>query len=56
MRSFQSLARSANSPSGARVEVTEDVRDVEHTMALENQAPGNVEELIDEEAKRRLTK
>jgi predicted DNA-binding mobile mystery protein A len=40
----------------ARAEVTEDVREVEHTMALENQAPGNVEELIDEETKRRLLK
>jgi predicted DNA-binding mobile mystery protein A len=40
----------------ARSQVTEDVRDVEHTMALENQAPGNVEELIEEETKRRLNK
>jgi predicted DNA-binding mobile mystery protein A len=40
----------------ARAQVTEDVRDVEHTMALENQASGNVEELIEEETKRRLTK
>jgi predicted DNA-binding mobile mystery protein A len=40
----------------ARAQATEDVRDVEHTMALENQAPGNVEELIEEETKRRLNK
>jgi hypothetical protein len=40
----------------ARAEVTEDVRDVEHTMALENQASGNAEEVIEEETKRRLKK
>jgi predicted DNA-binding mobile mystery protein A len=40
----------------ARAEATEDVLDVEHTMALENQATGNVEELIEEETKRRLKK
>ena len=38
----------------ARAEAAEDVRDVEHTMALENQAIGNVEALIDKETKRRL--
>jgi predicted DNA-binding mobile mystery protein A len=38
----------------AREHAEEDVRDVEHTMALENQATGNVEELIDKETKRRL--
>lgn len=40
----------------ARALAAEDVLDVEHTMALENQATGNVEELIDEETKRRLKK
>lgn len=40
----------------ARAQAAEDVLDVEHTMALENQATGNVEELIDEETKRRLKK
>jgi predicted DNA-binding mobile mystery protein A len=40
----------------ARAEAAEDVLDVEHTMALENQATGNVEELIEEETKRRLKK
>lgn len=38
----------------ARAEAEEDVRDVEHTMALENQAVGNVEKLIDRETNRRL--
>jgi predicted DNA-binding mobile mystery protein A len=38
----------------ARAQAEEDVRDVEHTMALENQAVGNVEELIDKETRRRL--
>jgi len=40
----------------ARAEAEEDVRDVEHTMALENQAAGDVEALIDKETKRRLRK
>lgn len=40
----------------ARAHATEDVLDVEHTMALENQATGNVDELIEEETKRRLKK
>jgi predicted DNA-binding mobile mystery protein A len=40
----------------ARDQATEDVLDVENTMALENQAPGNVEELIEDETKRRLKK
>jgi predicted DNA-binding mobile mystery protein A len=40
----------------ARNQATEDVLDVEHSMALENQATGNVEELIDKETQRRLTK
>ncbi len=40
----------------ARAQAAEDVLDVEQTMALENQATGNVEELIDEETKRRLKK
>ncbi|MGA2607735.1 MAG: helix-turn-helix domain-containing protein [Candidatus Acidiferrum sp.] len=40
----------------ARAQATEDVLDVEHTMALENQATGNVKELIEEETKRRLKK
>lgn len=34
----------------------QDVLGVEHTMALENQAPGDVERLIEEETKRRLKK
>jgi len=40
----------------ARNQAAEDVRDVEHSMALEDQATGNVEELIDKETQRRLTK
>jgi hypothetical protein len=40
----------------ARAEATRDVLDVEQTMALENQAPGNVDELIEQETKRRLRK
>ena len=40
----------------ARAQATEDVLDIEHTMALENQATGNVKELIEEETKRRLKK
>jgi len=40
----------------ARAQVAEDVRDVEHTMALENQAPGNVDQLIEDETKHRLKK
>lgn len=39
-----------------RSKVREDVLDVEHTMGLEDQAPGNVEELIEDETKRRLKK
>jgi predicted DNA-binding mobile mystery protein A len=38
----------------ARAQATADVLDVEHTMALENQAAGNVNELIEKETKRRL--
>lgn len=38
----------------ARAQASEDVLDVEHTMALENQAVGNVEELINKETNRRL--
>jgi len=38
----------------ARAQASEDVLDAEHTMALENQAVGNVEELIDKETSRRL--
>jgi predicted DNA-binding mobile mystery protein A len=38
----------------ARSQATEDVLDVEHNMALENQAPGNVKDLIEEETRRRL--
>jgi len=38
----------------ARAQATEDVLDVEHNMALENQAAGNVKQLIEEETKRRL--
>lgn len=40
----------------ARAQATEDVLDVEHSMALENQGTGNVNELIEEETKRRLKK
>jgi predicted DNA-binding mobile mystery protein A len=40
----------------AREQATEDVLDVENTMALENQASGNVEKLIEDETKRRLKK
>jgi predicted DNA-binding mobile mystery protein A len=39
-----------------RDQAMEDVLDVENTMALENQAPGNVKKLIEEETKRRLKK
>jgi hypothetical protein len=54
MRSFPSPAPSPTWPNGARAEATRDVLDVEQTMALENQAPGNVDELIEQETKRRL--
>jgi predicted DNA-binding mobile mystery protein A len=40
----------------ARSQATQDVLDVEQTMALENQAPGNVDQLIEQETKRRLRK
>jgi predicted DNA-binding mobile mystery protein A len=40
----------------ARAAAEADVRDVEHTMALENQAAGNVEELINKETNRRLNR
>jgi predicted DNA-binding mobile mystery protein A len=40
----------------ARKQAAEDVLDVEHTMALENQAVGNVDELIEKETKRRLNR
>lgn len=39
-----------------RNQAAEDVLDVEHSMALEDQATGNVEELINKETQRRLTK
>jgi predicted DNA-binding mobile mystery protein A len=39
-----------------RTQTAEDVLDVEHSMALENQAAGNVKELIEKETKRRLKK
>jgi len=39
-----------------RDRVREDVLGVEHTMALENQATGGVDRLIEEETKRRLKK
>jgi predicted DNA-binding mobile mystery protein A len=39
-----------------RQDATRDVLDVEHTMALEDQAPGNVSQLIDEETHRRFKK
>jgi predicted DNA-binding mobile mystery protein A len=39
-----------------RQDAARDVLDVEHTMALENQATGNVSKLIDDEAQRRLRK
>lgn len=38
----------------ARKQATEDVLDVEQTMTLENQAPGNIASLIDEETRRRI--
>jgi predicted DNA-binding mobile mystery protein A len=40
----------------ARDQATQDVLDVENTMALENQAAGNVEKLIEDETKQRLKK
>jgi predicted DNA-binding mobile mystery protein A len=39
-----------------RQDAARDVLDVEHTMALEDQATGNVSKLIDDEAQRRLRK
>jgi predicted DNA-binding mobile mystery protein A len=39
-----------------RNKIAKRVRAVEHTMALEDQAPGGVEELIDEETERRTRK
>jgi hypothetical protein len=39
-----------------RQSATQDVLDVEHTMGLEDQAPGNVGKLIDDETHRRLKK
>jgi hypothetical protein len=39
-----------------RQSATQDVLDVEHTMGLEDQAPGNVGKLIDDETARRLKK
>jgi hypothetical protein len=45
--SFQELAERR-----ARSEATKRVLSVQHTMALEDQAPDGVEELIDEETKR----
>jgi predicted DNA-binding mobile mystery protein A len=40
----------------ARAQAAKDVRDVEHTMGLEGQATGIVDELIDDETRRRLKK
>lgn len=40
----------------ARAQAAKDVRDVEHTMGLEGQATGSVDELIDDETRRRLKK
>jgi predicted DNA-binding mobile mystery protein A len=40
----------------ARARASENVRAVEHTMALEDQAVGGVEQKIDEETKRILTR
>ena len=40
----------------ARAEATRRVLSVEHSMALENQASGNLKELIDREMKRRTKK
>jgi len=37
-----------------RAQAEEDVRDVEHSMALEKQATGNIEDAIEKETKRRL--
>ena len=45
-----------NEERQTRDRVRQDVLEVEHTMALENQAPGDVDRLIDEETKRRLKK
>jgi predicted DNA-binding mobile mystery protein A len=39
-----------------RTQATEDVLGVEHTMALEDQAQGNTNQLIEQETKRRLKK
>ncbi len=43
------------SEARARARATENVRAVEHTMSLEDQAVGGVEEKIEEETKRILT-
>ena len=40
----------------ARARATEEVLDVHHNMALEDQAPGNVKEMIEGETRRRLKK
>jgi len=41
---------------GARTEAAENVRAVEHSMALEDQAVGGIEDKIEEETKRILQK
>ncbi len=41
---------------GARAEAMESVLQVEHSMALENQAAGGVAELVEDEARRGLAK
>jgi predicted DNA-binding mobile mystery protein A len=49
--SIQQLAE-----EGARTKAAENVRAVEHSMALENQAVGGIEDKIEEETKRILKK
>ena len=49
-------ARDTEAEERARAQAREDVLDVEHNMALENQASGDVDQLIEEETKRRLKK
>ncbi len=56
-RSFPRQARSLElAERRERAQATEDVLDVENTMALENQGTGNVADLIEDEMKRRQRK
>ena len=54
LASAQSEFRRKVKESLIRKQAEVDVRAVEHTMALEDQASGNTQELIDQEVKRRM--